>query len=111
GEFPEKSEESPKGDRESGTVEGIQMDDLTPEVAQQLGLPSDTRGVVITDVAPDSTAAEAGLRRGDVIQEINRKPVKNLEDYGRIVRTIGTGEVLLLINRSGTTSFVVVQPR
>ena len=57
---------------------GIAVQDLTPEMAQGLGLKQAT-GVVVTRVEPGSPAAEAGLQTGDVIREVNRKPVKNAE--------------------------------
>ena len=61
---------------------GIAVQDLTPEIAQGLGLKKAT-GVVVTQVEPGSPAAEAGLQTGDVIREVNRKPVKNADDFGR----------------------------
>src|ERR1700719_3381525 len=78
-EFPEKAqaaESAPQG--EAPALEGVQVENLTSEIVQQLNLPAGTRGVVITRVDPDSTAAEAGLDRGAIIQEVNRKPVANV---------------------------------
>ena len=90
---------------------GISVDRLTPDVAQQLGLPAQTSGVVITDVQPTSPAEEAGLRRGDVIQEVDRKPVTSLDQFHSALRQAGQGPVLLLIDRGGDHLFVVVQPK
>jgi len=66
--------------------------------------------VVVTDVSAGTPAADAGLQRDDVIEEINHHPVMNVADYERIVRQAGKQEVVLLVNRGGETSFVVVEP-
>ena len=59
---------------------GFEASDLTPEGAQQLGLPAGTRGVVIEDVDPEGPAARTGLRRGDIVLEANQAEVKDIED-------------------------------
>ena len=53
---------------------------MTPELAARLGLGSGARGLVITDVDPAGAAAEAGLQPGDVIEQVNRQPVRSMED-------------------------------
>ena len=60
---------------------GITVEDLTSQDARQLGLPGSTKGAVVTDVDPDSKAAEAGLRKGDVIEQVNHKPVASAQDF------------------------------
>ncbi|HXB70126.1 MAG TPA: PDZ domain-containing protein [Candidatus Acidoferrales bacterium] len=60
-----------------------------------------------TQVGPSSPAAEAGLRRGDVIQEVNRKPVKSTADFERAVAGSKAG-TLLLVNRHGSTMYLAV---
>jgi serine protease Do len=64
----------------------------------------------VTDVAPDSQAAAAGLRRGDVIEEVNREPVELVSEYRRAVRRAGNQSLVLLVNRNGNTTFIVVEP-
>jgi serine protease Do len=92
-------------------LNGIAVQDLTPDIAQQLNLPKETTGVVIADLDPDSPAAAAGLQRGDVVQEIDRKSVHNTHDYTRIASKIGkTDSVLLLIDRGGDTIYVALSP-
>ena len=73
--------------------------------AHDLGLPANTRGVVVTNVSPSSQAADAGLRKGDVIQEVNRKPVKNTSDFESAVHASGD-QPLLLVNRKGNTMYL-----
>jgi serine protease Do len=111
-EFPEKAqtaENSPQG--EAPALEGVQVENLNSDIAQQLNLPTGTRGVIITRVDPASAAAETGLQRGDVIQEVNRKPVNNVEQFRAAVRGAANQPLLLLINRGGNTSYVVISSK
>jgi serine protease Do len=92
-----------------GALDGVTLEELTPEHRRTLGLGADVqRGVVITELQPRSAAAKAGLRPGDVVLELNRAPVDSLakfkEQYGK-----STGDVLLLVQRRGATLFVVVR--
>src|ERR1700680_969020 len=82
-EFPEKAQaaENKPGQGETPALEGVQVENLTSEITQQLNLPPGMHGVIITRVDPDSTAAETGLQRGDVIQEVNRKAINNREKF------------------------------
>ncbi|MGE0405419.1 MAG: DegQ family serine endoprotease [Candidatus Korobacteraceae bacterium] len=90
-------------------LQGLDVQDLTAEIAQQLGLSGNVRGVVVSAVAPGSAAAEAGLRRGDVIQEVNRKPVSSVQEFRNAVQQGSKQPVLLLVNTGGTTRFVVLR--
>ena len=92
-----------------GGLEGVAVSELTPQVARQLDLSPATTGVAVSDVAPGTPAAEAGLRRGDVNQEVNRDPVTDVRAFERALGHAGGDPVLLLVNRGGTTSFVVVE--
>ncbi len=92
-----------------GVLEGLSVEDLTPQIARQLGLPAQSRGVVIDEVQPGSAVAEAGLQRGDVIEEVNRKSVTNAREFEQAVRQIGSDSALLRINRGGQSFYVVVQ--
>ncbi len=111
-EFPETQAASATPEPEPGenVLEGVQVRTLTPEIGQQLNLPGGTRGVVISRVDPNSTAADAGLRRGDVIQEVNHNPVGNVQQFRAALRDAGNQPVLLLINRAGATLFAVISP-
>jgi S1-C subfamily serine protease len=64
----------------------------------------------VTDVAEGSPAAESGLQRGDVIVQVNRHPVNSVSEYQREVRQAGNQSMVLLVNRGGNTTFLVVQP-
>ena len=89
---------------------GLNVMELTREISRQLGLPRDEKGVVVVRVEPGSSVEDAGLRKGDVIQEIDRKKIISLDDYIRIVATIHSGDtVLMFINRDGKKFYVTVK--
>ena len=89
-------------------LEGLQVSALTADIAQQLNLPAGVRGVVVTNVDPDSKAAEAGLQRGDVIQEVNRRTVTSVDQFRAAVRDAGNQQILLLVNHGGQTRYHVI---
>jgi len=90
---------------------GISVVPLTPEIAQELQLKAGTTGVVVESVDPAGPAIEAGIQRGDVIQEVNRQPVKSPDDLRAAIEKNGTKPALLLINSRGDTRFAAVRPR
>jgi serine protease Do len=111
GELPEKAAKSALGESGANSpMRGVQVDELTPEAARELGLRPSTKGVVVTDVDPAAPAADTGLHRGDVIEEINRQPVSSVSEYQRAVSQARKEAVVLSVNRQGNTAFVVVQP-
>ncbi|RMH63732.1 MAG: Do family serine endopeptidase [Bacteroidetes bacterium] len=76
---------------------GLSLSDLTPDLARQLGLEETIDGVVVTNVEPTSEAyRDAGIRRGMIITEVDRKPVKNLRDFQAIYREIEPGDTFLV---------------
>jgi S1-C subfamily serine protease len=87
---------------------GIAIQPLTPDIAQQVNVPKNTQGVVITQVDPNGPAAEAGIRAGDVITQVNRQPVKNPGDVRAALGKSGNRPPLLLIDRGGQSIFVPV---
>jgi serine protease Do len=95
---------------ENSAMRGVQVDELTPSVRQQLGLGSDVKGVVVTQVPDGSPAQDAGLQRGDVIEQVNRQEVNSVSDYDRFISKAGKQAIVLLVDRGGNTTFIVVQP-
>lgn len=87
---------------------GVTVSPLTAARAAQLGLSAGTQGVVVDALDPNGAAAAAGLQQGDVIQEVNRQPVKTPNDMANALRTTGGRPALLLINRGGQRLFVAV---
>ena len=114
-ELPETNERAASGGRGSGpapaepaVLEGLQVSALTADIAQQLNLPAGIRGVVVTSVEPDSKGADAGLQRGDVIQEVNRKPVNSVAEFRAAIREAGNEPILLLVNHGGQTVYNMI---
>jgi serine protease Do len=101
-----KSEDKSDGSVNSA-LSGVSVDNLDAQSASDLGLSPNTKGVVVTNVDPSSEAAEAGLRRGDVIQEVNRQPVKNTSDFERAMHS-SKDKALLLVHRNGSTMYLAV---
>ena len=88
---------------------GLQVQDITEELAQSLQL-ENAQGVLVSDVSAGGFAAESGIRRGDVITEMNRAPINNLQDYQRLLGTMNKGaSVLFLVKRGGTTIYIAVK--
>jgi serine protease Do len=84
------------------------VDELTPMMAKQIGVPSNS-GIVVTDLEEGSLAEASGMQPGDIILEVNRQPVPTLAAYQQIVEPIKpTDLTLLLINRQGTVLFVPI---
>jgi serine protease Do len=99
------------GSPENTAMRGVQVNELTADTRHQLGLSSDVKGVVVTSVSDNSPAADAGLQRGDVIEQVNRQPVKSVADYEHLIGQAGKQPLVLLVNRGGITTFVVVEPQ
>jgi serine protease Do len=89
-------------------MEGVSVENITPDTASQLGLPQATAGVVVTQIDPSSEAAGSGLQRGDVIQEVNRKPVHNVQDFRNALHGSAGDQTLLLVNRQGNSLYLAV---
>jgi len=88
---------------------GLRVGSVTPDIAKQLALPR-AEGVVVEDVEAGSAAQEAGLRKGDVIFEVNRQRIKNEKDYRTEMEKAKPDQgVLLLIHRRGSTFFVTLK--
>jgi S1-C subfamily serine protease len=99
------------GEKESGGGQlGISVEPVTADVANRMKLKK-TQGVVITDIDPNSPAAEAGLQPGDVILEVNHQPVKSGTDIRAGVKASGSRPTLLLMNREGANHFVAIQAK
>ncbi len=112
GELPDQqaaAKDAPQANEDA--MEGVQVQALTPDLAEQLKVPASTHGVVVTRVDPDSAAAEGMLQRGDVIQEVNHKPVVTPEQLRAAVHDAGNQPLLLLVNRQGVTAYVVIAPK
>jgi len=99
------------GEKESGGGQlGITVETVTADMASRLKLKK-AQGVVISDIDPNSPAAEAGLQPGDVILEVNHQPVKSGADIRAGVKASGSRPTLLLMNRDGVNHFLALQAK
>ncbi len=110
GEFPSKEDRASLDHANSdSSLQGVTVENLTPDTAGELKLPATTTGVVVDQVNPTSHAADAGLKPGDVIQQVNHQSVKNVQEYSQAVGASKKDEpVLLLVDRNGSTMFLAV---
>ena len=104
-------DETIEGDGKASPLAGLELRNLSADISRQLGLPPGTQGVVITNVAGDSPAAQAGVQPGDVILEINRQPIRSVADVRKVAAKLPKNEpALMLLNRRGGKLFLVVKP-
>jgi Do/DeqQ family serine protease len=103
-----KVERSSRDDNHGGdqALEGVSVEPLNARNAREAGVPAGTHGVIVTDVDPASPAAAAGLKEGDVIQEVNHKAVSSASDVDSALHH--GGESLLLVNRNGNRLYLAV---
>ena len=98
----------PSDSTDSGTLQGVAVQDLDAKAREQLQIPAHVRGAVVTSVAPSSAASEAGLKAGDVITSINRQPVKSAEDAVKLTESPKDKTTLLRVWSHGANHYVVV---
>jgi serine protease Do len=106
-----KEDEVEVASAQGGTSDlGVTVQNLTPELAESLGLDTSAKGVVVAGVTPGSAADDAQLRRGDVILEVNRKPVKDAAAFRAAVKSAEKAKsVLLLVKRGDSTIFLALK--
>ncbi len=110
-ELSETASTSTGSESVTKALQGVQVQNLTSSIAHDLAIPATTPGVVVTSVDPSSAAAAADLERGDIIQEVNRKPVRNVAEYNEALSGSHDQSVLLLVKRGSATRFVVIEPQ
>jgi serine protease Do len=90
---------------------GVSVADLTSDLRGQLNVPTDVNGVVVEEVQPGSPADNAGLQRGDVIEQVNRQPVASVEALrAQLRKAPENSDVLLLIYSGGASRIIAVHP-
>ncbi len=109
GELPEEIAKSGPGGQQVEKNLGLVVQEISPEMQRRLGI-QDSQGVIITNVESGSIAEEAGLRPGDVILEINKRQIKNLDDYRKAIDSVKSGQTaLLLVKRDKNTLYVALR--
>jgi Do/DeqQ family serine protease len=101
------SEAGPSDDK---TSLGVAVAPLTPELAERAHASKNARGLLVEEVNPNGRAADAGIKSGDVIQEVNRQPVKTVDELKAALQKGSDKPTLLLIHRQGNDIFVTVKP-
>jgi serine protease Do len=108
GELPDDHEKSADGGSGQDTLQGLQVEPLTPALRQQLHIGQDNNGVVVSQVDPNSTAAASGIREGDVVQEVNHHGVASVSEFEQAMRSANGQPILLRISRDGTGLYVAI---
>ena len=93
---------------DTGTLNGVGVGDLDQAARDQFHVPKEVKGAVITQVDPGSAAADVGLKPGDVIEDINRHPVKNADDAVRLTEKAASKKTLVRVWENGGSHYVVV---
>jgi len=108
---PESPEDEGGEARSAGAFAGMDVRELTPELARRFNLSREGKGVVVTRIADGSPAGEAGLQAGDLITEINRKPIANLRDFQNVTGSLASKEpALVLVVRNGRNFYLTIKP-
>jgi serine protease Do len=93
---------------DEGVLNGVAVSDITPDTREQLQVPADVKGAVVTEVDPDSGSAEAGIAQGDIIMELDHKAVHNADEAVKLSQEIKGPKVLVRFWRHGSSRFAVV---
>jgi serine protease Do len=105
-----QSAPDPLGSSQNASFAGIEVQNLTPRLRAEANVPANVNGVIVTRVDPSSAAAQA-LRSGDVIEQINRQPVSNVDEFQSIVGRLDPDRpVMVGMARNRQRSFVIIQP-
>jgi len=108
---PESQGDGDGETRSAGAFAGMDVRELTPELARRFNLSREGKGVVVTRIADGSPAGEAGLQAGDLITEINRKPIANLRDFQNVTGSLASKEpALVLVVRNGRNFYLTIKP-
>jgi serine protease Do len=103
---PSGEEQLERASLQTEKIFGLKVESLTPQLARELDL-QDAHGLVVSSIAPGSTAEASGLRVRDLILEVNRKPVGDLIAYNQAFTGRGNGRIiLLLVRRDNGTLFI-----
>ncbi|MBL9199739.1 MAG: Do family serine endopeptidase [Opitutaceae bacterium] len=101
-------EEAPAPKKDEGILNGVGVGPVTPDVRSQAGLPARFNGVIVTAIEPDTPAAKQGLREGDIILEIDRRPLTDVDQAVKLSEEIKGPKFLLRIWRNGAPTFLAI---
>jgi serine protease Do len=109
---PEASPEESAQPEKTTVFGGVAVADINDDIRAALNLPKDVQGAVIAEVDADSPAGKAGLREGDVIQEVNKQPIKNAKDLVAASKKLKANEkILLRVYSQGRSGYIALEPK
>jgi serine protease Do len=110
---PHEDSEETSDNNGSGTGNnryGLSLQVLTSNLAERYGLDAQDQGLLVSQVDPNGSAATAGIRQGDLIQEVNRRPVRSVADFNAAIQQSGARPALLLVKRRNAVTFLTLRP-
>ena len=109
-EKPESEDEDTSGTGGMGNEKfGLTLQPLTPGTAQRNGLEATDEGLFVTKIDPNGSAANAGIRQGDLIQEVNRQPVRNVAEFNAAMQRSGAKPALVLVKRRNGVVYLTLK--
>jgi serine protease Do len=94
--------------KDVGVLNGVTVGEITNQIRDRMNIPDHIQGAIVTEIEPDSPSARQGIREGDVIRELDRRPVKNAEEAVRLSEEIKGPKVLVLVWRNGGSQHLVI---
>lgn len=105
----EESSSNGNGGGTSNSRFGLTLQPLTAETASRYGLEAGDQGLLVSRVDPMGSAASAGIRQGDLIQEVNRQPVRTFVEFGSAIQQSGSRPALVLIKRRNAVVYLTLR--
>jgi serine protease Do len=101
-------DDSAPAKKDEGVLNGVGVGDITPEIRSEMRIPARIKGALITSIDPDSPAAKQGLREGDVIMELDRRPCLNAEEAVKLSEEIKGPKVVVRVYRNGQAAYLSI---
>ena len=101
-------DDEPAPKKDEGILNGVGVGEITPEMRSQMQIPARVNGVIVTNIDPETPAAKQGLREGDVIEELDRKPLPDVERAVKLSEEIKGPKFLMRVWRNGRSSYLAI---
>lgn len=111
GDLPSDNSATPATSTGGSTMRGLQVENLTTDLRDQLHVSPGTNGVAVSNVDPNSSAAAAGVNQGDVIEEVNHHAVTNVSEFHQFMSEASNQTILLRVMRNGTGLYLAIEPK
>jgi serine protease Do len=111
GELPSDKGETSSTASGNSAMSGLEVENLTSELREQLHVSSGTQGVAVSQVDPNSAAAAGGVQQGDVIEEVNHHPVSNVSEFEQAMHGASGQTMLLHVARGGAGLYLAIEPK